>query len=145
MEVPAGYVLVRYNGGKAGDMTKLGGGGRIYRYNATSPLFLVKEEDLMIFSSVAFSVVSVVKAEEQAVLIAAPEPLSATVPEGNDDLTQIKGITEEFQNALYELKINSYQRLVATPDAELAEVIGKKLVKSVKAAAMEILKSAAGV
>jgi glycosyltransferase involved in cell wall biosynthesis len=144
VEVPPGYVLVSYKGQKSGDMSKRGGEHRVYQYSSVKRFFPVHQNDLMAFSTALFSVVTPVTPEPVVEPVEKP-PITEVFPEGTDDLTKIPDLTEELQTRLYSAGINTYQRLIATPDTELSEIVGKKLSRKFKQAALTVVRETVGV
>lgn len=152
IEVPEGTVLMQYQGLKAGTMSRQGGEGRIYNYNVNEAEFLVHEADVMVFSGGPFVVA---KTHQQTVdQIAAlnappPEPpkdVNEVFPEGDDDLEALGEMIDPAKaKALQEEGLNTYQRLVAAPEEQMAKFFSKRDSKKVRTAAIEKLREAVGV
>lgn len=136
--VPDGFVLIEYGGAKVGQMTKQGGKGRVYKYSAEQRYFPVHKNDLSLFG-VHFR--QIIKNKPQ-VEIAKPVPIAdpvAAMPEGDEDLTVIEGITPELQTIIKEAGITTKLKLVAATQKKIFELVGdRKLAKSIQVAAIEL-------
>lgn len=137
--VPEGFVLMEYGGAKVGQMTKQGGKGRVYKYSATQRYFPVHKNDLSLFG-VHFR--QIIKKAQPVVVMAKPAPIADPVlamPEGDEDLKVVEGITPELEMALKTAGITTKLKLVASTQKKLVELIGdRKLAKSIQSAAIEL-------
>lgn len=147
--VPEGFVMLQYTGRKEGDMRKVGGDRRIYGYSALDPLFLVHEDDLLLFDSPTFLIAKKHPVqEENPVVEAVPSvelDINDILPEGSDNLTALEGLDEAVQEKLYEMGINTYQRFIAAPDEQYAGILSKPKLKKARALAMDKLRESVGV
>jgi hypothetical protein len=137
--IPDGFVLMEYGGAKVGQMTKQGGKGRVYKYSATQRYFPVHKNDLSLFG-VHFR--QIIKNKPPVVAIAKPVPIAdpvAAMPEGDEDLKIVEGITPELEIALKGAGITTKLKLVASTQKKLFELVGdRKLAKSIQSAAIEL-------
>lgn len=135
--VPEGFVLVEYGGAKVGQMTKQGGKGRVYKYSAEQRYFPVHKNDLSLFG-VHFR--QIIKRQIQAQPVAKPVPIAdpvAAMPEGDEDLTVVEGITPELQIDLKEAGITTVLKLIAMPEKSLVLLVNdRKTARAIKAAAI---------
>ena len=141
ISIPEGFVLMEYGGTKVGQMTKHGGQGRIYKYSATNRYFPVHKNDLSLFG-VHFR--QIIKNKPQAPAppkVAIADPVLA-MPEGDDDLTVVDGVTPELETALKQAGITTKLKLIAVTDKKLTELTGdRKLTKAIKTAALLMSKA----
>src|SRR3990170_2180305 len=132
--VPEGYILIEYGGSKQGLMRKQGGQGRRYEYSSTQRYFPVHKNDLSLFSA-RFR--QVIKRAKPVVVEAKP----IVLPEGDEDLKVVEGVTEELETILKQNGITTKLKLIATPDKKMTELTGdRKLTKSIKPAAILLSK-----
>lgn len=141
--VPEGFVLVEYGGNKDGEMTKHGGQGRVYKYSSQNRFFPVHKNDLSIFGPKFRQVIRRTVAQTPPPKIEDPV---AAMPEGDEDLMVVDGMTLELQDKLKQAGITTILKLVATPNKKLNEIVGGlKLAKSIQSSALLLSKETANV
>jgi predicted flap endonuclease-1-like 5' DNA nuclease len=63
------------------------------------------------------------------------------MPEGDEDLKVVEGVTEELETVLKQNGITTKLKLIAVPDKKLTELTGdRKLTKSIKISAILLSK-----
>ena len=147
LKVPEGYSAVFYLGTKTGDMTKLGGSHRVYRYSAFNRIVMVHNSDLALFTNhPMFTLLSEAVIARAKLQPSKPQskanPL-AILPEGNDDFSNI--VSNMMEEALKNVGINTFQRLVAAPEEIITKVIpdvSKR--REIRGKALEHIRQAVG-
>lgn len=135
--VPDGYALLEYTGNKDGSMTKMGGHWRKYDYSAQERFIAVHPNDLSLFGPKFRPILQTrpfqAPPEVKKVVV---DPVAA-MPEGDEDLTVVEGVTPELQTLLKQNGITTKLKIVAISDKKFGDLLGdRKLARSIKAAAI---------
>lgn len=149
LNTPEGATLMKYNGHKVGQMTKRGSHGRLYRYDATSNLFYVGSEDTALFSGNLFSHIRkplpVTEAEVQMAMKPPVENPVDEMPDGDDDLMILEGITQEQSDALKAAGLTTFKKLIAADIEVVVAILGKKAIASkFRKMALAVIRDQAG-
>src|SRR3990167_5193279 len=147
MDTPGGSTLVVYSGSRSGQMTKQGGGHRLYKYSSTHPSFYVHNSDVSLFSThPKFRIVKKTTTPVRVVKpVVAREELVESMSNDTDDLTTIEGITPEIASVLYNMGVTSYERFIALRHEDVANVFTKPKLKKAQSSAIVLVRKEAGV
>ena len=138
--IPEGYVLMEYGGSKQGLMRKQGGQGRRYEYSSTQRYFPVHKNDLSLFGVHFRQIIKNQRPVPVPPKVVIADPVLA-MPEGDEDLTVVEGVTPELQTVLKQNGITTKLKLIAVTDKKLTELTGdRKLTKSIKTSALLLSK-----
>ena len=147
LKVPEGFTAIFYLGTKTGDMTKLGGSHRVYRYSAFSRIVMVHKDDLALFTNhPMFTILSeavIARTKLQPSKSASKANPLAILPEGNDNFSPI--VSDAMEEALKSIGINTFQRLIAAQEDIIAKVIpDPSKRREIRRKALEQIRQAVG-